>query len=215
MINEKWDLLLKEEYKKEYFIHLMDFIKMEYQKKIVYPKREMIFNALKGIEFENIKVVIIGQDPYHGEGEAHGLAFSVENSKTPHSLQNIFKELKMDLNVDRTNGNLEDWVKQGVLLLNSVLTVVKDQPKSHCRIGWEQFTDKIIQLLNERKEGIVFVLWGNDAREKKKYITNPVHYIIESAHPSPFSYYRGFKGSKPFSKINKFLIKCHKNRINW
>lgn len=208
MFNKKWDIILKDEVKKDYFRDLGIFVKHEYATKTCFPKYENIFNALRYTDYDEVKVVILGQDPYHGENEAHGLAFSVlEGVKRPPSLNNIFKELYSDLGIVRTNNNLSDWAQQGVLLLNTVLTVEKDKAFSHRNHGWEIFTDKIIEELNKREEPIIFVLWGNPARSKKALITNKKHIIIESAHPSPLSASRGFFGSKPFSKINKYLDK--------
>ena len=216
MINKKWDIILKEEFHKEYFKKLGIFVKQEYKHKPIFPPYEHIFDALRFTDYDEVKVVISGQDPYHGLGEAHGLSFSVHNGvKMPPSLLNIFKELKNDLNIDRTSTDLTDWAKQGVLLLNSIMTVEKDKPLSHKNKGWEIFTDTIIQKLNERDEPIIFVLWGSFARSKKEFITNPNHIILESVHPSPLSANRGFFGSHPFSKINNNLIKRGKNPINW
>jgi len=209
MIGNNWDKILKEEFSKEYFKNLLEFVKTEYQTKTIYPKETEIFNAFRKTNYENVKVVIMGQDPYHGEGEAEGLSFSVKKGiKLPPSLRNIFKELNDDLGCTiPTNGSLVKWAKQGVLLLNSILTVEKDTPLSHKGLGWEQFTDKIIEKINEKQTPVVFILWGQFARSKKVLITNPKHLIIESPHPSPFSAHYGFFGSKPFSKANNFLIK--------
>lgn len=216
MINKKWDIVLKEELKKDYFKKLGIFVKSEYKHKTVFPPYENIFDALRFTDYDCVKVVILGQDPYHGLGEAHGLSFSVRKGiKIPPSLLNIFKELKNDLEIDRTNTDLTDWAKQGVLLLNSIMTVVKDRPLSHKDKGWEIFTDKIIKLLNERQEPVIFILWGNFARSKKALITNSRHKIIESAHPSPLSANRGFFGSKPFSKTNIYLKEMNKEPIQW
>lgn len=216
MINKKWDIVLKEELKKDYFKKLGIFVKSEYKHKTVFPPYENIFDALRFTDYDCVKVVILGQDPYHGLGEAHGLSFSVRKGiKMPPSLLNIFKELKNDLGIDRTNTDLTDWAKQGVLLLNSIMTVVKDRPLSHKDKGWEIFTDKIIKLLNERQEPVIFILWGNFARSKKALITNSRHKIIESAHPSPLSANRGFFGSKPFSKTNIYLKEMNKEPIQW
>ena len=215
MINKKWDIVLQDEFKKEYFKKLGIFVKREYKEKTIFPPYENIFDALRFTDYDDVLVVILGQDPYHGLGEAHGLSFSVHNNvKMPPSLLNIFKELYSDLKIKRTNSDLTDWAKQGVLLLNSIMTVEKDKPLSHKDKGWEIFTDTIIKKLNEREEPIVFVLWGSFARSKKEFITNKNHYIIESAHPSPLSASRGFLGSKPFSKINNFLSKRGK-KIDW
>ena len=216
MINKKWDIVLKDEMKQDYFKNLGIFIKNEYKTKQVFPPYENIFDALRFTDYDNVKVVILGQDPYHGLGEAHGLSFSVhENVSMPPSLQNIFKELDSDLGIKRTCSDLTDWAKQGVLLLNSIMTVEKDKPLSHQNKGWEIFTDNIIKYLNDREEPVIFVLWGSFARSKKSLITNKRHYIIESVHPSPLSAYRGFFGSKPFSKINDFLEKNNIEKINW
>ena len=206
MINVGWDKVLKDELKKQYFRKLGCFIKKEYKTNICYPDYVNIFNALRYTDYEDVKVVILGQDPYHGEGEAHGLSFSVlPGVKRPPSLNNIFKELYNDIGVVRTNNCLTDWANQGILLLNSIMTVKKDSPLSHKDCGWETFTDFIIKKLNERKKPVIFVLWGSFARSKKYLITNKHHHVIESAHPSPLSASRGFFGSKPFSKINYYL----------
>lgn len=216
MINESWDKILECEYEKKYFKKLGIFVKNEYKTKQVYPQYDDIFNALRLTNFDKVKVVILGQDPYHGYGEAHGLAFSVnKNVKRPPSLNNIFKELNSDLNIVRENNDLTDWANQGVLLLNSIMTVVEDSPLSHKNKGWEIFTDNIISKLNNKKKPLVFVLWGSYARSKKILITNPQHCIIESPHPSPLSASRGFFGSKPFSKINVFLKNNGEKEIKW
>lgn len=216
MINKKWDIVLKDEFKKDYFRKLGIFVKNEYKTKTVFPPYNNIFDALRFTDYDEVKVVILGQDPYHGLGEAHGLSFSVkENVAMPPSLQNIFKELYSDLGLKRTKSDLTDWAKEGVLLLNSIMTVVKDKPLSHKDKGWEIFTDNIISKLNEREEPVIFVLWGNFARSKKELITNSRHKIIESVHPSPLSANRGFFGSKPFSKINNYLKEMGKDSINW
>lgn len=215
-VNNNWDIILKDEYEKEYFKNLLNYINEEYNNKTVYPLKENIFKALEYTDYNDIKVVILGQDPYHGEGEAQGLSFSIPNDiRITPSLRNIFKELKNDLNIERTNTDLSDWAKQGVLLLNAILTVCKDTPLSHKDKGWEIFTDEIIKKINEREEPVVFILWGNYARSKKKLITNKNHYIIESAHPSPLSASRGFFDSKPFSKTNNILISINKESIRW
>lgn len=215
-VNNNWDIILKDEYEKEYFKNLLNYINEEYNNKTVYPLKENIFKALEYTDYNDIKVVILGQDPYHGEGEAQGLSFSIPNDiRITPSLRNIFKELKNDLNIERTNTDLSDWAKQGILLLNAILTVCKDTPLSHKDKGWEIFTDEIIKKINEREEPVVFILWGNYARSKKKLITNKKHYIIESAHPSPLSASRGFFDSKPFSKTNNILISINKESIRW
>ena len=217
MIGNSWDILLKDEYEKEYFKNLQKFIINEYKTKTVYPKMSEIFNAFTKTSYDNVKVVILGQDPYHGEGEAEGLSFSVKiGIQKPPSLINIFSELKNDLGISPPNhGSLVHWANQGVLLLNSTLTVVKDKPKSHSNKGWETFTDEVIKLINKKETPVVFILWGSDARSKKYLINNKKHLIIESAHPSPLSAYRGFFGSKPFSKTNDFLIKNNIEPIDW
>lgn len=216
MINKAWDIVLNEEMKKDYFRILGTFVKKEYNSKIIFPNYNNIFNALRYTDYDDVKVVILGQDPYHGDGEAHGLSFSVQDGvRRPPSLNNIFKELKDDLGIVRTRNDLTDWAKQGVLLLNSIMTVERDKPLSHKNKGWEIFTDMIITKLNEREKPVIFVLWGSYARSKKIYITNPQHYIIESVHPSPLSASRGFFGSKPFSKINFFLKEHHLEEIEW
>ena len=216
MINKKCDIILQDEFKKEYFKKLGIFVKNEYKTKTIFPPYNNIFDALRFTDYDDVLVVILGQDPYHGLGEAHGLSFSVHNDvKMPPSLLNIFKELYSDIGIKRTNSDLTDWAKQGVLLLNSIMTVEQDKPLSHKDKGWEMFTDTIIRKLNEREETVIFVLWGNFARSKKELITNRQHKIIESPHPSPLSAYRGFFGSKPFSKANDFLIKNNIEPIKW
>ncbi len=217
MIGNGWDLLLKDEYSKDYFINLKNYIINEYKNKTVYPKMSEIFNAFTKTSYDGVKVVIIGQDPYHGENEAEGLSFSVKiGIQKPPSLVNIFTELKSDLGIDPPNhGSLVSWAKEGVLLLNATLTVIKDCPRSHANKGWEIFTDEVIKLINKKNTPVVFILWGSDARSKKNLITNPNHFIIESAHPSPLSAYRGFFGSKPFSKTNDFLVKNGIKPVNW
>ena len=215
-VNNNWDIILKDEYEKEYFKNLLNYINEEYNNKTVYPLKENIFKALEYTDYNDIKVVILGQDPYHGEGEAQGLSFSIPNDiRITPSLRNIFKELKNDLNIERTNTDLTDWAKQGILLLNAILTVCKDTPLSHKDKGWEMFTDEIIKKINEREDPVIFILWGNYARSKKKLITNKNHYIIESAHPSPLSASRGFFDSKPFSKTNNILNSINKESIRW
>lgn len=206
MFNNSWDKILEEEMNKEYFLNIKNFIKEERTKKIIFPSKEDLFKAFKLTEFDKIKVVIIGQDPYHGKNEAMGLCFSVRKGITmPPSLRNIFKELEDDLGIKRTDTDLTDWANQGIFLLNTVLTVEKDKANSHKDIGWQEFTDFVIKEINDKKDNVIFVLWGGQAQKKKSLITNKSHYIIESAHPSPLSVYRGFFGSKPFSKINNYL----------
>ena len=217
MIGNKWDEILQEEFKKEYFTNLMNFIKNEYKEKTIYPKQNEVFNAFRYTDFDNVKVVILGQDPYHGPNQAEGLSFSVSNEVLkPPSLKNIFKELESDLKIPFPEVNsLKKWAKEGVLLLNAVLTVEEHKPTSHKDKGWEIFTDDIIKILNKRNTPTVFILWGAYARSKKDLITNPKHLVIESAHPSPFSARTGFFGSKPFSKTNEFLRKNNIKEIDW
>lgn len=216
MINKKWDVVLKDEFESPYFEKLGVFVKNEYRHKTIYPEYKDIFNALRYTDYDDVKVVILGQDPYHGDKEAHGLSFSVrEGIPMPPSLRNIFKELKDDIGVVRTQTDLTDWAKQGVLLLNSIMTVVKDTPLSHKDKGWEIFTDNIIKKLGEREKPMAFILWGSYARSKKELIQNKNHLILESVHPSPLSASRGFFGSKPFSKANQFLEKNGMSKINW
>lgn len=217
MIGNSWDKVLKEMFDSKEYQAFFQKIDNEYQNKIIYPKKENIYNALKLTPYENVKVVIVGQDPYHGENEAHGLSFSVQRGiKLPPSLKNIYKEISNDLNIVEPNcGDLTSWAKEGVLLLNSVLTVEKDKPASHAKIGWNKYTDYIIQKINEKEKPVVFILWGNFAKTKKELITNPKHLIITSAHPSPFSARNGFFGSKPFSKTNEYLKENNIKPINW
>ena len=217
MIGNDWDTVLKSVWESDGFKRFMSKVKDEYKKYTCYPLYENIFNALKLTPYKDVKVVIIGQDPYHGEGEAHGLSFSVQKGiKLPPSLQNIYKELYDDLGiVPSTCGDLTPWAKEGVLLLNSILSVRKDSPLSHKDLGWQLLTDHIIKLLNLKKESIVFILWGSFARSKKEFITNPKHLVIESTHPSPFSARNGFFGSRPFSKANNFIKKNNIKEINF
>lgn len=212
-----WDTVLDSEYHKEYFANIVKFVNKVYKEKTIFPPKGRILSALDITDYNDVKVVILGQDPYHGIGEANGLAFSVNDGiKIPPSLKNIYKELHDDLGIEIPNtGNLESWAKEGVLLLNSVLTVEKDKPASHKNIGWETFTDSIIKKLNERDKPIVFILWGNFAKSKKELITNPKHLVLTSSHPSPFSVNYGFFGSKPFSKTNEFLRKNGIKEIDW
>ncbi len=217
MIGNDWDEKLKIVWESEGFKKFIRIINNEYKTKTIYPPKNFIFNALKLTPYSNTKVVIVGQDPYHGEGEAHGLSFSVqEGIKIPPSLQNIYKELNDDLGLPIPNtGDLTKWGKEGVLMLNAVLTVEKDKPASHRNLGWERLTDYIIKVLNQKEEPVVFILWGNFAKEKESLITNPKHYIIKSTHPSPFSARNGFFGSKPFSKTNNFLRENNLKEIDW
>lgn len=216
MIGNDWDIVLKDEYNSEYFQKIKRIVKHEYLTKTIFPQANRVFFALKMTPYKDTSVVILGQDPYHGEGEANGMCFSVNKGvKMPPSLNNIYKELYDDLGIKRTNTDLTDWAKQGILLLNSVLTVEKDKPASHKFVGWEEFTDNIIKKINESETPVVFILWGNFAKAKAKYITNPKHLIISSPHPSPFSANNGFFGSKPFSKTNNFLKKNGLKEIEW
>lgn len=216
-LNNKWDIILKDEFSKEYYLNLRSFLKYEYQHYHIFPNMNDIFNALKYTDYDDVKVVLIGQDPYHEVGQAHGLCFSVlDNVPYPASLKNIFKELVDDLKIPYpTTGNLTAWARQGVLLLNTVLTVREHYANSHKNKGWEIFTNHLIELLNMRNEPIIFVLWGNDAKKKKELITNPHHIILTAAHPSPLSAYNGFFGCRHFSKINQILINNHQKPIDW
>ena len=217
MLNNDWKDVLKEEFEKDYFKRVMNNLDVAYAKTRVYPAKNKIFEALKQTSFADCKVVIIGQDPYHGEGQAHGLCFSVSPGvQTPPSLVNIFKEIVNDVGgYVPDNGCLIPWAKQGVLLLNTTLTVREGQANSHKDCGWQWFTDEVIKLLANRNEPVVFILWGANARSKKKFIDANKHFIIESAHPSPLSCYNGFWGSKPFSKTNEFLKSKNITEINW
>lgn len=217
MIGNDWDEKLSIIWHSPGFKNFMKIVEREYNTKIIYPPKNYIFNALKLTPYHNVKVVIVGQDPYHGEGEAHGLSFSVQKGiKLPPSLRNIYKEIYDDLGIEEpNNGDLTSWAKEGVLLLNASLTVEKDKPNSHQKLGWSNLTDYIIKVLNAKEEPVVFILWGAFARSKKVFITNPKHLIIESAHPSPFSANYGFFGSHPFSKANQFLENNGIEKINW
>ncbi len=216
-LGNDWDEILENEFKKDYYLKIREFLKAEYSSRIIYPPMFDIFNALRYTSFENTRVVILGQDPYHEPGQAHGLSFSVKKGiKIPPSLVNIYKELKTDIGMEIPNhGELTSWAKQGVLLLNATLTVRQGLANSHQNIGWSIFTYNIIKALNESSKPVVFILWGGNARSKKKYISNPNHLIIESAHPSPLSAYNGFFGSRPFSRTNEFLSKNGFEPINW
>jgi len=217
ILNQEWKLFLESEFHKEYFLKLNHFIKSEYDVKTVYPKYDEIFRAFNLLTPREVKVVIIGQDPYHGANQANGLAFSVsDKAKIPPSLKNIFKELMDDMDCPTPrNGNLTSWAEQGVLLINAVLTVVESQANSHKNIGWEIFTDHIIKKLSLEYENIVFILWGAPSQMKKKFIDQSKHFIITSPHPSPLSSYRGFFGSKPFSKTNNYLKSKSIKEIDW
>ncbi len=217
ILKNDWAPLLEEEFNKPYYLKLREFLIKEYTTRTIYPDKYHIFNALHFTPYSEVKVVILGQDPYHGPGQAHGLSFSVQPGITPPpSLKNIFIELHNDLGCTIPNhGCLVSWAKQGVLLLNTVLTVRRGQANSHKGMGWEFFTDKVISILNSRKEPIVFLLWGKHAQEKQRLITSSHHLIIKSPHPSPFSAARGFFGSRPFSRANKFLKETNQGEIDW
>lgn len=216
MINENWDSVLNEEYKKPYFTALMESVNREYNTQTVYPPKDKLFSALRYVPFENVKVVILGQDPYHGEGQANGMAFAVEDGiPLPPSLVNIYKEIEEDIGEKPENsGTLIGWAKQGVLLLNTILSVRKGMPLSHAHLGWQKFTDSIIEKLNARDKPMVYILWGAGAIAKKSIIS-PRSFVLTSPHPSPLSAYRGFFGSKPFSKTNNILLKLGFEPINW
>ncbi|HSN58314.1 MAG TPA: uracil-DNA glycosylase [Clostridiaceae bacterium] len=216
-MKNSWQNLLEEEFSKEYYQSLRRFLTNEYNTKIIHPEAHDIFNALNYADYNDVKVVILGQDPYHGPDQAHGLSFSVKPGvKAPPSLMNIFKELNDDLGCYiPNNGYLKKWADQGVLLLNTVLTVREGHANSHKGIGWEQFTDRIISLLNDREDPMVFILWGKNAQSKLSILTNPEHMIIQSAHPSPLSARNGFFNSKPFSRANNFLVRIGKEPVDW
>ena len=216
-LGNSWDALLCEEFSKEYYQELRKKLAQEYKSYMVYPAMDNIFNALKYTSYEDVKVLLLGQDPYHGPNQAHGLCFSVQKGvEKPPSLKNMFKELESDLGIKQpAHGCLTDWAKQGVLMLNTVLTVREAEPNSHKKIGWTIFTDRIIHLLNERPEPVIFVLWGRNALEKLPLITNSYHYVLSAAHPSPLSASRGFFGCRHYSKINEILKSMGKEPIDW
>lgn len=216
-IGNSWDEILAGEFDKEYYLKLRQFLIGEYKSRVIYPDMYDIFNALKFTPYEKVKAVILGQDPYHQPGQAHGLCFSVQKGvPQPPSLVNIFKELADDLGITPpAHGNLESWANNGVLLLNTALTVRKNQANSHRGKGWEIFTDRVIELLNERQQPMVFILWGNNAKAKEKLVTNPNHCIIKGAHPSPLSAHYGFWGGKYFSRTNDFLVSTGQEPIDW
>lgn len=216
-IDPSWKKLLNSEFEKEYFLNLAEYIKNEYSSNTIYPAGPMIFNAFNQTPFDKVRVVILGQDPYHGPGQAHGLSFSVQDGVSfPPSLKNIFKELKSDLDVELPEtGNLTKWADQGVFLLNSVLTVRKSNPGSHAKKGWETFTDSVIKILSDKKDNLVFLLWGNYAISKENLIDEKRHLILKAPHPSPFSADRGFFGCKHFSKTNVYLSKNNISPIKW
>lgn len=218
-LNNGWLEVLQSEFNQPYFINLLEFLNQEKTAKVIFPIESEIFTAYNTIKLENIKVVILGQDPYHGAGQAHGLSFSVKKGvRQPPSLQNIFKETLTDLNLaipNKFNGELTSWAHQGVFLLNAVLTVQEANPNSHKGKGWEQFTDATIQAISNKRENVVFILWGNYAKQKRSLIDETKHYVITSVHPSPFSARNGFFGSKPFSKTNAFLHQTNQKPVDW
>ncbi len=217
MIGNDWDSVLKEEFEKEYFIEIKEFVDEEYSSKTIYPPYDEIFNAFKLTPLSNVKAVILGQDPYHEEGQAHGLAFSTpEGHPIPRSLKNIFKEINDEYGYPiPSSGCLESWAKEGVFLLNTVLTVEEGNANSHSKCGWQTFTDNVIKILNDQKRPIVFMLWGKQAEKKKELITNPIHLVLITSHPSPFSARRGFLGSNHFKLANEFLMENGLGEINW
>jgi len=216
-LSNKWTNILSSELNKDYYINLMSFVKEEYSNKTIFPEKELVFNAFDKCDFDDIKVVILGQDPYHTPGAAHGLAFSVpDGEKIPPSLRNIFKEINEDLNKEiPTSGNLEEWAKQGVFMINATLTVEAHKAGSHQKKGWEQFTDAVIKKIADERENIVFLLWGSYAQKKANLIDENKHCILKSVHPSPLSAYRGFFGCKHFSKTNEYLESKNIKSINW
>ena len=216
-IKKEWQEVLKEEFEKEYFISLMNFVSYEYKNKVVYPEAKNIFNAFNLCSFNDTKVVIIGQDPYHQPNQAHGLCFSVlDPTPCPPSLKNIYKEIELDLGIEPpTSNDLSRWAKQGVLLINATLTVEANKAGSHRNKGWEEFTDSVINHLANEKKGIVFLLWGSYAQKKGEFIDETKHLVLKSVHPSPLSAYRGFFGNNHFSKTNDYLISKGKEPIDW
>lgn len=216
-LGNDWDLYLEEEFQKDYFLRLTETLKEEYETKTVYPKKEDVFNALKFTPYEKVKVLLLGQDPYHGEDQAHGFAFSVQKGiQKPPSLVNMFKELESDVGIKApSHGCLLDWAEQGVLLLNTVLTVREGEPNSHKKLGWVTFTDRIISILNDREDPVIFLLWGRNAIEKLPLITNSRHFVLSTVHPSPLSASRGFFGCRHYSKVNEILTRLGKTPIDW
>ncbi len=212
-----WDNILRSELESDYFSHIIKQLNIEYRKYSCFPAPELVFNALRSTAFADVRAVILGQDPYHGEGQAHGLCFSVRQGvDVPPSLQNIYKEIRADLGLTPpSHGELTDWTRQGVLLLNTILSVRAHAPMSHASLGWQTFTDAVISRLNERERPIVFLLWGSPARAKKALITNPRHLILEAPHPSPLSAHRGFFGCRHFSRCNAFLREQGMTEIDW
>ncbi len=217
MIGNEWDDVLEDEFQKDYFKDIMEFVNSEYESKTIYPPYDEIFNAFRMTPLSNVKVVILGQDPYHEAGQAHGLAFSTpEGRPIPRSLKNIFKEINAEYNYPiPESGCLEKWARQGVFLLNTVLTVEDGNANSHSKCGWQTFTDNVIKILNEQQQPIVYLLWGKQAEKKSELITNPKHLVLITSHPSPFSARRGFLGCDHFIKANEFLKKCNKKEIDW
>lgn len=217
MIGNDWDMALKDEFEKDYFLSIMEFVDEEYRTKTVYPPYDEIFNAFKLTALSDVKVVILGQDPYHEKGQAHGLAFSTpEGHPIPRSLKNIFKEINNEYGYPiPESGCLESWARQGVFLLNTVLTVEEGNANSHSKCGWQTFTDNVIRLLNNQENPIVFLLWGKQAEKKKELVTNPNHLVLITSHPSPFSARRGFLGSNHFTQANEFLKGNGLNEIDW
>ena len=217
MIGNEWDDVLEDEFQKDYFTDIMEFVNAEYESKTIYPPYDEIFNAFRMTPLSNVKVVILGQDPYHEAGQAHGLAFSTpEGRPIPRSLKNIFKEINAEYDYPiPESGCLEKWAKEGVFLLNTVLTVEDGNANSHSKCGWQTFTDNVIKILNEQQQPIVYLLWGKQAEKKSELITNPNHLVLITSHPSPFSARRGFLGCDHFKKANEFLKKCNKKEIDW
>lgn len=217
MIGNDWDQILINEYKKNYFKELQIRVTEAYNKNKIFPMQEDIFNAFKYTPYHKVKIVILGQDPYHNPNQAHGLSFSVhKGERKPPSLKNIYKELNNDLDIiEPPHGNLEKWAKEGILLLNSILTVEEGKPLSHKNIGWEKFTDEVIKMVDNKKDPVIFILWGNFAKSKKELIVNNKKFIIEGSHPSPFSAHKGFFGTRPFSKANTILRDNGLEEINW
>ena len=218
MINATWDKFLNEEFQKPYFKELSEFLKREYRTKTIYPPKKEVFSSFYFTDMDKVKVVILGQDPYHEPGQACGMCFAVKPGvRLPPSLQNIYKEIQDDLGVpmNYNNGYLVKWAKQGVLLINSVMTVEKGRANSHAGHGWETFTNNVIEKINTLDQPVVYLLWGNNARQKKQLITNPKHLILETVHPSPLSVYRGFFGCRHFSKANDFLVRNGAEPIDW
>lgn len=216
-LNSVWDEVLKDEFDKPYFKETMSLLEEEYKNYKIYPKKSDVFSAFRLTDYDKVKVLILGQDPYHGYNQAHGLAFSVKPGvKIPPSLVNIYKELNSDLGIEiPSTGYLKSWADSGIMLLNTTLTVREGSPMSHSKIGWEFFTDRVIEALDEKKEPMAFILWGSHARSKKRLLKNRDHLITEGPHPSPLSAYRGFFGSKPFSKVNEYFIEHGENPPDW